>query len=59
MILVCTEHEAEYFLECNEYKTEVFEWLQANQMISKKQSIFDLVNQQTIIMHQVIEMKEV
>ncbi len=27
MVLVCTEHEAEYFLECNEYKTEVFEWL--------------------------------
>jgi len=27
MILVCTDHESEYFLECNEFREQVFEFL--------------------------------
>jgi len=27
MILVCTDHEADYFLECNEFSSSVFDFL--------------------------------
>jgi hypothetical protein len=60
MVLVCTDHDPDYFLECNEFRVSVFEYLNKNKQWSPKQPmIYDLINTSTIQMHEIVDLKEV
>jgi hypothetical protein len=43
MILICTDHESDYFLECNEYRTQVFDFLNFNKKLNgdKQPNLYD------------------
>lgn len=61
MILVCTDHDPEYFLECNEYRTQVFEYLNQNRFINgpKQLTLYDEINKTTIAMHEYVDYGEI
>ena len=51
MVLVCTEHDPEYFLECNEYRTAVFDYVNQKRFTQGEKSkvtIYDEINDMTI-----------
>lgn len=57
MILVCTDHDSDLFLECNEFRTKVFEFLNWNRFYAgnKQPSLYEVINKNTMAMHEVVD----
>jgi hypothetical protein len=61
MIMVCTDHDADYFLECTEYRQNVFDYLNKYKMYAgpKQPSLYEVIDRITINMHEITDMKEI
>jgi len=61
MVLVCTDHEPDNLIDCSEYRTDVFTYMNNNRFINgpNKPSVYDEINSTTIAMHEVVDYQEI
>lgn len=61
MVMVCTDHDSDYFLECNEFRVSVFDYLFQNRFYKgiKELSIFEMVDRQTISGFEIVDRKAI
>ena len=61
MVMVCTDHDSDYFLECNEFRVSVFDYLFQNRFYKgiKELSIFEMVDRQTISGFDIVDRKAI
>jgi hypothetical protein len=61
MVMVCSDHDADYFLECNEFRVTVFDYLYENRFYQgiKNLSILEMIDKATIETYEIIDLKQV